>query len=454
MNSINSIFHKINVLLVIFVFSSCNKFVEVPPPENQVVASQVFTDPQKATSAVTAIYGFMINGAPAFSNHLTTVYAGIASDELSRFNPSTVFQEFMSNSITPANPNTKIIWSSLYKSVYNANACIEGLEKSASLQPALVQQLKAECLFVRSLAYFYLINLFGDVPLILSTNYTVNAKAPRTPALEIWNRIETDLLEAKEYLAPNDALTEKVRPGKMAALALMARCYLYTQQWNKAEETALQIINSGRFLPLQDPGQVFFKNSKETIWQLMPNNGFMQETRQMRPLGTTPQTVITTQQLTAFEPNDKRKISWLDSVTHTSGKFFFPAKYRNTAVAITEYYMVFRAAEQLLIAAEAMAHQNKITEAVQLVNMLRSRAGLQGLSVTVNKENLLLAIEQERRVELFAEWGHRWFDLKRTNRINIVLAANKPGWQPFAALWPIPLDEILNNSNLSQNPGY
>jgi len=63
------------------------------------------------------------------------------------------------------------------------------------------------------------------------------------------------------------------------------------------------------------------------------------------------------------------------------------------------------------------------------------------LSTTLSKENALLAVEQERKVELFSEWGHRWFDLKRTGRANSVLGIIKPLWQSTDILYPLPLSE-------------
>ena len=66
----------------------------------------------------------------------------------------------------------------------------------------------------------------------------------------------------------------------------------------------------------------------------------------------------------------------------------------------------------------------------------------------------LLAIERERQVELFLEWGHRWLDLKRTNRANTVLGLIKANWQPTDILYPIPQQERQNNHNITQNNGY
>ena len=116
--------------------------------------------------------------------------------------------------------------------------------------------------------------------------------------------------------------------------------------------------------------------------------------------------------------------------------------------------MVIRLAEIYLIRAEARAHQNNIAGAQSDINAIRGRAGLAN-TAAADQNSLLLAIEKERKLELFTEWGHRWFDLKRTNRSDAVLGPVKaPGWQSTDALYPIPFTEIQNNRNVTQNPGY
>ena len=87
--------------------------------------------------------------------------------------------------------------------------------------------------------------------------------------------------------------------------------------------------------------------------------------------------------------------------------------------------------------------------------MVRLRAGLPLLSASLTQAQLLAAVEQERKVELFGEWGNRWFDLKRTNRADAVIGGQKPAtWQSTDVLYPIPGAQILANTNLTQNPGY
>ena len=107
-----------------------------------------------------------------------------------------------------------------------------------------------------------------------------------------------------------------------------------------------------------------------------------------------------------------------------------------------------------MIRAEARVQQGNISGAQEDLNAVRSRAGLAETTAS-DQASLLLAIEQERKVELFAELGHRWFDLRRTNRASVILSPLKAEWQDTDMLYPIPVAEFLNNPNLgNQNLGY
>lgn len=432
---------------------SCKKFIDVAPPPDILVAEQVFTDDTKATAVVTSIYGSMINGPIGFSNVLTTVYAGLAADELSRFNPGAAHQEFMNNQLSPTNAQVRNIWNSIYKHIYYANAAIEGLEDANRLTPEVKSRLIGESRFLRAFCYFYLVNLWGDVPLVLSTDYRVNAVMPRTASTEVYNAIIQDLAMAKAALPEQVPGSNTTRPGKAAAAALLARTYLYQGAWEKAAAEATGIIQSDTFAPLPAPATVFLANSREALFQLAPTSGFMRETQEMRPLGL-PQTILTPHLLSAFEVGDLRKSAWVDSTTYRNTKYYFAAKYRNTATAPHEFYTLLRAAELFLIRSEARAQLLQLTGAAEDLNVVRSRAGLQPVSLQLDQQQLLQAIEQERRVEFFAEWGHRWLDLKRWGGLDTQLGPIKPDWQSTAALFPIPQEELLSNANLVQNPGY
>src|SRR5690606_8806599 len=102
---------------------------------------------------------------------------------------------------------------------------------------------------------------------------------------------------------------------------------------------------------------------------------------------------------------------------------------------------------------EARIHLNNLPAAASDINIIRKRAGLANTTADT-KEELLVAVLKERAAEFFAEWGHRFFDLKRTGRLASVLSTMKPNWASHHALLPLPEAEIRSNPKLLQNTGY
>lgn len=441
--------------------SSCQKFVEIPAPINQIVNPIPFKDDATATATVIGIYSEMMRAPNQFSDNLTSLYAGMAADELFYYSPS-YRDEFVKNEITQANhENLKTsFWEPAYKFIYTSNLCIEQLRQSSSLTPELKNTLIGECKFIRAFCYFSLINLFGDVPLITTTDYRLNATLPRTSKSKVYEQIISDLTDALNLLDTSYITDGRVRPNKWAAAAMLARVYLYNGDWIDAESKATVVISSGIYTLEPDLNNVFLKDSKEAIWQLMPVNpqfNTYEGNAILQPNNTLPPTyLLTSSLLNAFETGDYRLVAWVGSRTFQSQVEYFPYKYKvyGNSAPLTEYYMVLRLAEQYLIRGEARAEQNNFEGALQDINEIRNRAGLPDI-IYNSQQSILAAIEQERRIELFAEWGHRWNDLKRTGRINTVLGALKPDtWQAKDTLWPIPQNEINLNHSLTQNPGY
>lgn len=118
-----------------------------------------------------------------------------------------------------------------------------------------------------------------------------------------------------------------------------------------------------------------------------------------------------------------------------------------------EHYVVLRLAEQYLTRAEARAHLNNIPGAIDDLNLVRARAGLTGTDGN-DQSSLVTDIFNERRLELFCEWGHRWFDMKRLGLADNILSPIKSDWQPTDTLYPIPFAELQSNPFLKQNAGY
>ena len=97
-------------------------------------------------------------------------------------------------------------------------------------------------------------------------------------------------------------------------------------------------------------------------------------------------------------------------------------------------------------------HQGNLPEAQKDLNVIRARANLAPFEA-MSETMLMDEIFVQRRKELFAEWGHRWLDLKRSERVQAIFGT-APLWDITDVLYPIPTQELIKNPNLTQNDGY
>ncbi|UUF12595.1 MULTISPECIES: RagB/SusD family nutrient uptake outer membrane protein [Flavobacterium] len=435
--------------------------MEVDLPELQLTKKAVFEDYKTADAALSDIYSKirdngLLNGTGLGITHQLGCYA----DELiwygGALSPS---DYYYSNALLPSNSSVSEFWRASYNQIYAANAIIEGCEASSSLSITDKKKLIGEALFIRALVHFYLAGLFGDIPYINSTDYRINKSTSRKVVSEVYKQIQKDLLDADEMLNSMNQNANRTRPGKYAVYALLSRVHLFAGQWNEASKYASKIIAQDSFYSLEGIEGVFLKDSKETIWHLIPAAPGKNTDEGMSFIFTAgpPQTYSLQEGLiNSFSNTDLRKANWIGTVSNGTARWYYPFKYKkNTLTAGSiEYSVVFRLAEQYLIRAEALAHLDDFSGAQKDLNKIRSRAGLSN-TIAVTKEQLLEEILQERSWELFTEYGHRFFDLKRSGKINAVLAAVKPGWNSEDADFPIPQTELdLNPNLLPQNRGY
>lgn len=453
--------------ILISVMPSCKKFVEVDPPIDQLNSKLIFDNDNTAISAINGIYSNMQVIQGQIANSAMTLYMGVYSDEMTYYTAGSM-DGFALNTISLSDQNTieYNFWTPLYKYIYASNSCIEGLNASKKVSAPVKKTLVGEAKLIRAFCYFYLVNLFGEVPLILTTDYEENATKGREVVSVIYSQMISDLRAAKDSLATELVNAERTRPNSYSAAALLARVYLYNKDWENAAIQASEVISTGKYDLINTPVQeVFLSKSKETIWQLKPVNPARNtlEASQILPASAAsqPTYLIRESLFKAFEDNDKRKAAWVGTRMFNGQTLYYPGKYRvrgGTGIPQTEFYILLRLAEQYLIRAEALANQNKLSEAITEIDIIRKRAGLPLISETnpaISQTDLLSAIYQERRIELFSEWGQRWFDLKRTGRASTVMSLLKPTWKPDAILWPVPSSEILKNPKLApQNPGY
>ncbi|WP_268223526.1 RagB/SusD family nutrient uptake outer membrane protein [Sinomicrobium oceani] len=442
---------------------ACEDFVDVGSPNSRIVSEVVFEKDETAVSAVVGIYHelYGLTHFASGSQYSVTVTAGLSADELDAHTFTETFAEFYQNDIAIANQANLNIWSTGYNTIYMANAVLEGLALSESVTETTKKQLEGEAKFIRAFIHFYLTNLYGEIPLITTTDYRENALVSKSPLENVYKQIIKDLEDAQGLLGSTYPASERTRPNRFTAMALLARVYLYLENWTDAELLAGEVIHeTGMYTLLDDLEEVFLANSRETIWQISPvgvghtreGNIFILES--VPTLFALSKTIVN-----AFETEDKRLLHWVSAFEDGTETYYYPYKYKikTSTEAPTEYSAVLRYAELYLIRAEARARQGKLADAIADLDIIRKRAGLpllKEMHPNITQPDLLVAIAQERKVELFAEWGHRWLDLKRTDKADTVLGSYKPGWQPTDVLYPIPEVELSKNPSLTQNEGY
>lgn len=447
---------------------SCESFVELGVPDQKIVSETVFSNDETATNAVRGIYNELFK-ADFSSGGLRSVslLGGLSADEIQTTAPNGEMIEFQENEILIENPYNLAIWSSAYNIIYLCNAVIDGLNMYSGVSLKTRTKLIGEVQFVRAFIYFYLVNLFGEVPLILTSDYRVNSLASRSPIEDVYSTIITDLESASISLEKTYVDEERTRPNKYTAMALLARVYLYLGDWKMAKTFSSEIINSTpNYTLLENLNDVFLANSREAIWQISPAgramNKIPNESRIFIITSTPPNSqqpvILSNDQVNVFSNKDIRAKHWLGVFSAESKEYYYPYKYKAfNSESPLEYSMVLRLAEQYLIRSESETKLGNIVEAISDLDKIRERSKLDPImkiKPNISKEDLLDSIYIERQRELFTEWGHRWLDLKRTKLASPILGSKKDGWQATDILYPIPEDERGKNPNLTQNIGY
>ncbi|MEJ5145319.1 RagB/SusD family nutrient uptake outer membrane protein [Sphingobacterium sp. MYb388] len=452
-------------LLFTALFTSCDKLLEIDDPLNEQPSEVVFRSPETAKMALSGAYGQLsLNSTFTFQ---FTSFNGLAADELLYTSPAQ-FGDVMTNTYDPITTlGLYSIWGDVYTSIYRFNSIIDGVTGNTLLPVSLTNQMLGEAKTMRAYCYYHLVNMFGDIPLVVSTDANITAMQPRASVSSIYELLISDLEEAKTLLAEDYSSGSRQQVNRGAATALLSRIYLHVEDYPRALSNSSDVISqTGRYslLPADQLDRVFLQNSSEAILQLGPDlqgdNGYTREGATFLPALATsvPNYALSSSQVSAFEPGDLRADVWVLPWKVNNIDYFLPYKYQNHSqeVAMTnnrqETPMVLRLAEQYLIRAEARMRTGDEDGARSDINIIRNRAGLGNLSSSIN---LMDAILQERHAELFCELGNRWHTIKRMDRVDDIMGALRPvTWQPFANLYPIPQTARDSNPNLTQNEGY
>lgn len=388
-------------------------------------------------------------------------------------------------------------WNSFYESIRNANLVIRHTPESEILTQEQIDLYVAEARFLRGFAYFQLVRAWGGVPIYTEENMDETTGAPRATQEQVYELITSDIEFAENQL-PDDAPVLG-RPSTWVAKTVLADVYLFRELYAQASETALEVIQSGKFSLEQvsepnDFNNLFglTANSPEEIFYLKYNDIqpsqliLFTQAIQTPWFGTNGFGIYfwhdQAELYTTWDDDDFRKVfNWYELEIDNpflSGQPFFPtegvtildSKKYNAPEAVRAAFdlPVYRFADVLMIYAEASARENgnPIDDSMEKLNMVHRRAygndpnqpSLVDFNISEysDLESFIALVTQEQGYEFQME-GKRWFFLKRTGELNRIMEAIGRPVVEKHLLWPIPAIEFDLNEALSpsdQNPGY
>jgi starch-binding outer membrane protein, SusD/RagB family len=384
----------------------------------------------------------------------------------------------------PAMENSTYVWYVAYKIINTANQNVESVTEGEN---AKNDYLLGENYFLRAMAYFDLLRLFAkpyshgteNKGVILRLKSTDPDNMPRATVGECYAQVAADLEKAATLMGTGSS--RGVAYGsKEAAWALLSRLYLYMEENDKAIEFASKVIDSPLFSlePKENYLNSFWNTpqSNESIFIILH---LLQDDRGAGSIGSMYLTdgigwgeVYVSdplRELLAAHPEDVRNDLIVpqfkpDGVTVETRngipKYFITKHSYQDGVVTLNSPHVIRLAEMYLNRAEAYAKNGDTQLALDDINVIRTRAGLEGdalytLDNLQGETTVLGAVLQERRLELAYE-GHRSIDVAR-NKLD--MDRNFPGVQPQEVVsWDdpsniyfIPQDEMFANDLADQN---
>lgn len=488
----------LGVIAGVFLLGSCTSKLDVKPISDPSVVN-FYRNQQDFEQAVNAAY----NGLSTYpTRHF--FLSEVRSDNMYVPGEGGTYDWNPVNNFTVNSSNTLMssAWSDCYNTIMRCNSVLDNISADKVPDEAVRNQFTGEAKFIRALMYFDLVRFFGGVPKI---DHLVSATAAqsinRAGVQEIYDLIIADLESAAQLLPASYSGGSKGRATLYAAKGILARVYLTrsgpvlldkgpvlnSNEYAKARDLLLEIINSGKYVFISSYAQIFSydnENNSESVFEVQFKSGGT-GTGTVIPAEMLPGSYMRAYKIPVASGNDFKYVSndlissypagdvrltfnVIEGFTDENGnfvnqnyfkKFLDPKRY---GVDLRDWGInqpVLRYTDVLLMYAETLLHTGGSQATVDdIVNQVRTRAGLAGIS-SVNADTLL----EERRREFAAE-GLRWHDLVRTGKAVTVMNAwmakedekkvMKPMKNEFI-LYPVPQTEINIKPGLyEQNAGY
>jgi tetratricopeptide (TPR) repeat protein len=489
------------VTIILLSFTQCDETFLDKPPLGQLTQQSFPENPEDAQLAVNGMYNVLrkwnyhAGGFPILD---------IMSEQATKgSNPgdAIIVNDWQYFRFDATNNSLIRWWNTLYEGIRTTNLVINSIPDIDGLSQDQVDQYVGEARFLRAYHYFTLVRAFGDVIKVTSISPPENMQ--RSPAEEIYQEIIIPDLEFCINTLPAKSEYPASQAGRAtsgAAAGILAKVYLFREEFDKAEDYALQVINSNEYSLDPTFAEVFHHqnvhgqgslfeigalskrydqggNQYGNTWGArgtpslgwgfgrpeydfilhLRNNNDPREDPSILYLGETIEGVtINGDDATPDTIYADEQETEIQEIECYNQKVFVPG---SQGIATWGHNRrILRYADVLLMAAEALNENNKPSQALTYLNMVRERARGENDSVlpditTTNQDELRNAILEERNRELAFE-GHRYFDLVRTGKASEVLGSY--GFEENKhELLPIPQQEIdISGGKLSQNPGY
>ncbi|HKJ41307.1 MAG TPA: RagB/SusD family nutrient uptake outer membrane protein [Sunxiuqinia sp.] len=465
--------YKLSLIFTVLAcfFSSCEDQLTQYPITKRV-ADNFYSNETDIESAVMGVY------AALQSNNLYGLYVPaigeVPSDnswEEVPANDGGIFGQLDEFTSIPINGIFGRIWQQSYIGIQRANVVLNRIDAISFTDDAVKKARKGEMQFIRALLYFNMVRIWGDVPLV--TKETTNPNdffgQTRTPVADVYAQIEKDLTDAIANLP--EAPSDPGRAVKGSAQTLLGKVYLTQGKYSDAKTQLQAVVNSSLYKLLPNVSDVFSidnENNEEIIFSVQFASGVNGSSEgsnafsQFSPSGTVASAkghdLPTHELYNLYSDQDLRKGVYLD-VTDIGTPYLkkLTPNLTNSSDGGSDW-VVLRYADVVLMLAEVDNQLNNTSTAIDLLNSIRTRAGLQN-TTAASKDDVDKAIQLERRLELVGE-GHRWFDLVRRGEAISTMNAyfNSTGKNitidQHDLLFPVPQTVIDTDPVITQNTGY